>query len=307
MYYSIIKKITIQNQLMLLTVLFMWSILLSKFQFIYFSKTKCQKNLRGLILGLMSRLSCKFQAHSKPSKQKSHQNPRVLVLLLCYGGTGGELEQFSWSEPWSSFTPSSVLLLFFFHFYTAAVNGRRSSVTHSGFDDMLIWIRFSCWSCFSGQQRSLVRVVGRRYFAASTEEYAKRNYANNVSEYNTVVGSLTAQRRSSVFLFKSFSLIKGFHFSNFYFVVQCVFNYFIGISCWGMCTMIWCLMECSQHEILSIRSLLEPWEALVCKTLSSSGTKWKSWVCFLMYVTEIYLSRYLSSWICWCTYNVPAF
>ncbi|KAF7819497.1 pentatricopeptide repeat-containing protein [Senna tora] len=46
-----------------------------------------------------------------------------------------------------------------------------------------------------GQQRSLVRVLGRRYFAASTEEYAKRNYANNVSEYNTVVDSLSAQRR----------------------------------------------------------------------------------------------------------------
>ncbi|XP_054779429.1 pentatricopeptide repeat-containing protein At4g35850, mitochondrial-like [Prosopis cineraria] len=46
-----------------------------------------------------------------------------------------------------------------------------------------------------GQQGSLVRVAGRRYFAASTEEYSKRNYANNVSEYNTVVGSLTAQRR----------------------------------------------------------------------------------------------------------------
>ncbi|KAJ7970735.1 Pentatricopeptide repeat-containing protein [Quillaja saponaria] len=47
-----------------------------------------------------------------------------------------------------------------------------------------------------GQHRSLVRVVGRRYFAASTNEYAKRNYANNVSEYNTVVGSITSQRRN---------------------------------------------------------------------------------------------------------------
>lgn len=47
----------------------------------------------------------------------------------------------------------------------------------------------------SGHHRSLVRVLGRRYFAASTEEYAKRNYASNVSEYNTVIGSLTAQRR----------------------------------------------------------------------------------------------------------------
>ncbi|GMY13232.1 pentatricopeptide repeat-containing protein At4g35850, mitochondrial [Fagus crenata] len=47
----------------------------------------------------------------------------------------------------------------------------------------------------TGHHRSVARVVGRRYFAASTEEYAKRNYASNVSEYNTVVGSLTAQRR----------------------------------------------------------------------------------------------------------------
>ncbi|KAM3713453.1 hypothetical protein ACJW31_01G256700 [Castanea mollissima] len=48
---------------------------------------------------------------------------------------------------------------------------------------------------FTGHHRSVARVLGRRYFAASTEEYAKRNYANNVSEYNSVVGSLNAQRR----------------------------------------------------------------------------------------------------------------
>ncbi|KAB1211713.1 hypothetical protein CJ030_MR6G022437 [Morella rubra] len=47
----------------------------------------------------------------------------------------------------------------------------------------------------AGHHRSVARVLGRRYFAASTEEYAKRNYANNVSEYNTVVSSITAQRR----------------------------------------------------------------------------------------------------------------
>ncbi|KAL5572825.1 hypothetical protein UlMin_022422 [Ulmus minor] len=47
------------------------------------------------------------------------------------------------------------------------------------------------------QHRSLVRVLGRRNFAvAATEEYAKRNYANNVAEYNTVIGSITAQRRN---------------------------------------------------------------------------------------------------------------
>lgn len=48
----------------------------------------------------------------------------------------------------------------------------------------------------AGQRCSpLLRALGRRYFAASTEEYAKRNYASNVSEYTTVVSSLTAQRR----------------------------------------------------------------------------------------------------------------
>lgn len=43
--------------------------------------------------------------------------------------------------------------------------------------------------------RRFMRAVGRRYYAAQTQEYMKRNYANNVSEYNTVVGSVTSQRR----------------------------------------------------------------------------------------------------------------
>ncbi|XP_022152199.1 pentatricopeptide repeat-containing protein At4g35850, mitochondrial [Momordica charantia] len=48
----------------------------------------------------------------------------------------------------------------------------------------------------TGHSRSLVRLLGqRRSFAASTEEYSKRNYADNVAEYNTVIGSITAQRR----------------------------------------------------------------------------------------------------------------
>ncbi|CAI0456585.1 unnamed protein product [Linum tenue] len=48
-----------------------------------------------------------------------------------------------------------------------------------------------------GAWPAVIRALGRRNFAAaaSTEEYAKRNYANNVSEYNTVVASLTSQRR----------------------------------------------------------------------------------------------------------------
>lgn len=35
--------------------------------------------------------------------------------------------------------------------------------------------------------------------ATSTEQYAKRNYANNLSEYNTVFTSLTAKRRYLLF------------------------------------------------------------------------------------------------------------
>lgn len=76
---------------------------------------------------------------------------------------------------------------------------------------------------FTGQRCSpLLRALGRRYFVASTEEYAKRNYASNVSEYTTVVSSLTAQRRSFANLivlwrnlmgfvsFFSLSILKGF-------------------------------------------------------------------------------------------------
>lgn len=47
----------------------------------------------------------------------------------------------------------------------------------------------------NGHGRDLLRAVGRRYYAAQTEEYLKRNYAANVVEYNTVMSSLSAQRR----------------------------------------------------------------------------------------------------------------
>lgn len=45
--------------------------------------------------------------------------------------------------------------------------------------------------------KSVGGALGRRFFATSAgaEEYARRNYANNASEYNTVVTSLTSQRR----------------------------------------------------------------------------------------------------------------
>ncbi|KAG9446415.1 hypothetical protein H6P81_012543 [Aristolochia fimbriata] len=51
----------------------------------------------------------------------------------------------------------------------------------------------------SGHRRSLVRALQSQSFAAcystAPEEYAKRNYANNVSEYNTVLNSVIGQRR----------------------------------------------------------------------------------------------------------------
>ncbi|CAI9090608.1 OLC1v1025419C2 [Oldenlandia corymbosa var. corymbosa] len=46
-----------------------------------------------------------------------------------------------------------------------------------------------------GGNRSVLRAIGRRYFAVSAEEHAKRNYAYNDSEYNTVINSVTTQRR----------------------------------------------------------------------------------------------------------------
>ncbi|XP_076922685.1 pentatricopeptide repeat-containing protein At4g35850, mitochondrial-like [Bidens hawaiensis] len=48
----------------------------------------------------------------------------------------------------------------------------------------------------SANRQSLLAAVGRRQFAVSADDYAKRNYANNVSEYNTVIGSITSQRRN---------------------------------------------------------------------------------------------------------------
>ncbi|XP_011097364.1 pentatricopeptide repeat-containing protein At4g35850, mitochondrial [Sesamum indicum] len=46
-----------------------------------------------------------------------------------------------------------------------------------------------------GNPRAVVRGLGRRNFCAPSEEYLKRNYANNEAEYNTVIGSITSQRR----------------------------------------------------------------------------------------------------------------
>eukprot|EP01018_Ginkgo_biloba_P029965 Gb_40112 [translate_table: standard] len=45
------------------------------------------------------------------------------------------------------------------------------------------------------KHKGAVAVFSASFSAIAPEEYAKRNYANNISEYNTVLGSLTAQRR----------------------------------------------------------------------------------------------------------------
>ncbi|CAI9284268.1 unnamed protein product [Lactuca saligna] len=47
----------------------------------------------------------------------------------------------------------------------------------------------------STNRQPLLAGLGRCQFSDSSDDYAKRNYANNVSEYNTIVGSLTSQRR----------------------------------------------------------------------------------------------------------------
>ncbi|KNA10515.1 hypothetical protein SOVF_143730 [Spinacia oleracea] len=47
----------------------------------------------------------------------------------------------------------------------------------------------------NGHGRVFLRSLGRRHYAVQPEEYTRRNYANNLSEYNTVVGSVTAQRK----------------------------------------------------------------------------------------------------------------
>nr|XP_043615382.1 pentatricopeptide repeat-containing protein At4g35850, mitochondrial [Erigeron canadensis] len=56
-------------------------------------------------------------------------------------------------------------------------------------------------SAAAANRQSLVRALGggggrRSFTAVSSDEYAKRNYANNVPEYNTVIGSLISQRRN---------------------------------------------------------------------------------------------------------------
>ncbi|PRQ54068.1 putative pentacotripeptide-repeat region of PROPR [Rosa chinensis] len=63
-------------------------------------------------------------------------------------------------------------------------------------------------SISGASHRSLfLRAIGRRHLAstpapapAQAEEYKRRNYANNVTEYNGVVNSITAQRRFSFLL-----------------------------------------------------------------------------------------------------------
>ncbi|GMJ08835.1 hypothetical protein like AT4G35850 [Hibiscus trionum] len=50
----------------------------------------------------------------------------------------------------------------------------------------------------SGPNRTLLRALGRRQFSDVTPEKAKRNYADNVFEYNTVLASLNTKRRHNL-------------------------------------------------------------------------------------------------------------
>ncbi|XP_052886897.1 uncharacterized protein LOC108487634 isoform X2 [Gossypium arboreum] len=54
------------------------------------------------------------------------------------------------------------------------------------------------WHCIVGSNfgpnKTLLRSLGHRHFSDLTGTKAKRNYANNVSEYNTVLASLNAKR-----------------------------------------------------------------------------------------------------------------
>ncbi|CAO2828577.1 unnamed protein product [Amaranthus hypochondriacus] len=47
----------------------------------------------------------------------------------------------------------------------------------------------------TGHGRNIIRLSRRCHSAAQSEDYMRRNYANNVSEYNSVVDSLNARRR----------------------------------------------------------------------------------------------------------------
>ncbi|TYI10744.1 hypothetical protein ES332_A09G162400v1 [Gossypium tomentosum] len=54
------------------------------------------------------------------------------------------------------------------------------------------------WHCIVGSNfgpnKTLLRSLGHRHFSDLTGTKTKRNYANNVSEYNTVLASLNAKR-----------------------------------------------------------------------------------------------------------------
>lgn len=97
--------------------------------------------------------------------------------------------------------------------------------------------QFLVLGMYSGQHRSVVRLLGRRYFAdaAATEEYTKRNYANNVSEYNTVLGSIIAQRRSSSSPFFGGLWLLIFFFLN----TRLFFNLFMYEKGWFLCNVMW--------------------------------------------------------------------
>lgn len=75
---------------------------------------------------------------------------------------------------------------------------------------LFIFFIFAGKTRFAVRNGSLPRVSGTRFYNVPAEEYNRRNYAKNVQEYNTVLGSLNAQRRS--FSLSLFNFMKNINF-----------------------------------------------------------------------------------------------
>jgi hypothetical protein len=95
----------------------------------------------------------------------------------------------------SNYEVPSISLRYYFSSISFSI-----SYAITDFSESQLHFFFSGKTRFAVRDGLLCRVSGLRFFNVSTEEYAKRNYASNVAEYNTVLGSLNAQRRF-LFLF----------------------------------------------------------------------------------------------------------
>ena len=85
-------------------------------------------------------------------------------------------------KPWSCYNQSLVV------FSNSTPTQPEYSLKSVNF---LFFLFCFCW----GHGRNILRLSRRCHSAAQSEDYMKRNYANNVSEYNSVLDSLNARRR----------------------------------------------------------------------------------------------------------------